>query len=196
MSRNLKKARFGLPLFLLLSWLTIAPLSGQNERGSILGHVEDSAGGILAGAQVTALNVNTGIKSQFATTTSGDYVFVNMIPGTYDVTVEDKGLQTATAKGLMLQVDQTLRQNFTMKVGTLEQQVTVSADAQMLQADNSTIGQVVTAKQIQALPISGRDFTNLLATNAGVTEASGGIQATLFDPHGLNPQFHSGLLPK
>ncbi|MGI8746417.1 MAG: carboxypeptidase regulatory-like domain-containing protein [Bryobacteraceae bacterium] len=187
MSPSLKHGWMILPLALLM----ILPVGAQNERGTILGHVEDQRAGILVNARVTVRNVNTGIKSESVTTSSGDYVFVNLIPGIYDITVERKGLQTAVARGLTLQVDQTLRQNFTMQVGTLEQQVTVSADSQMVQADNATIGQVITAKQIQALPISGRDFTNLLATNAGVTEAAGGIQATLFDPHGLNTQFHS-----
>jgi hypothetical protein len=184
MSRSLK-LWFGFLFVVLVS----LPLAAQNERGSILGHVADSSGATVPGAKVTVRNVNTGIGSTFLTTSTGDYVVVNLIPGTYDVTVEDKGFQTAGAKGLTLQVDQTLRQNFTMQVGTVEQEVTVAANSQMLQSDNSTIGQVITEKQIQSLPISGRDFTNLLATNAGVTQASGGIQATIFDPHGLNSQF-------
>ncbi len=187
MLRSLIKLWFGLPLF----FLALVPLAAQNERGTILGHVEDTSGGALYGAKVTVRNVNTGISNTFTTTSSGDYVVVNLIPGTYEVTVESKGFQTAAAQGLNLQVDQTLRQNFTMQVGKMEQQVTVTADAQMLQSDNSTIGQVITSRQIQALPISGRDFTNLLATNAGVTQASGGIQATIFDPHGLNTEFTS-----
>lgn len=185
MSRNSTKIWFALLSFLLMS----LPLTAQNERGSILGHIADSTGAAVAGANVTIRNVNTGIASTFLTTSTGDYVVVNLIPGTYEVSIEDKGFQSAAAKGLVLQVDQTLRQNFSMQVGTVEQQVEVSANAQMLQSDNATIGQVITEKQIQSLPISGRDFTNLLATNAGVTQASGGIQASIFDPHGLNTQF-------
>ncbi len=172
--------------FLLLS---VVPLVAQNERGSILGHVEDSSGAVVVGARVTVRNVNTDVKSTFTTTSSGDYVFLHLIPGTYEVTVENQGFQSAVAQGLILQVDQTLRQDFSLQVGAVQQQVTVAADAQMLQSDNATIGQVVTMRQIQALPISGRDFTNLLQTNAGVTQASGGIQASIFDPHGLNAQF-------
>ncbi len=185
MLRSLMNLLVGLPLFFLM----IVPLSAQNERGSILGHVQDNSGGVLVGARVTAQNVNTGIKASFTTTSSGDYVFVNLIPGTYDVTVEQKGFQRSLAQGLILQVDQTLRQDFSMQLGTVQQEVTVAANAQMLQSDNATIGQVITGRQIQALPISGRDFTNLLQTNAGVTQASGGIQASIFDPHGLNTEF-------
>ncbi|PYX79172.1 MAG: hypothetical protein DMG70_28885 [Acidobacteria bacterium] len=178
---------FGLLFFFLIS----LPIAAQNERGSILGHVMDSSGAAIAGAKVTVRNENTGIGTTFLTTSTGDYVVVNLIPGIYDVSVENEGFQIGTAKGLVLQVDQTLRQNFTMQVGTVQQQIEVSANAQMLQSDNATIGGVITDRQIHSLPISGRDFTNLLATSAGVTQASGGIQATLFDPHGLNTQFTS-----
>ena len=178
---------FGLLFFFLIS----LPIAAQNERGTILGHVMDSSGAAIAGAKVTVRNENTGIGTTFLTTSTGDYVVVNLIPGIYDVSVENEGFQIGTAKGLVLQVDQTLRQNFTMQVGTVQQQIEVSANAQMLQSDNATIGGVITDRQIHSLPISGRDFTNLLATSAGVTQASGGIQATLFDPHGLNTQFTS-----
>jgi len=185
MLRHSVKIWIGVLFFLV----TNLSLTAQNERGSILGHVADNTGAAIAGAKVTIRNVNTGISNIFMTTSTGDYVVVNLIPGTYDVAVEDKGFQATQAKALVLQVDQTLRQNFTLTVGTVEQQVEVSANSQMLQADNATVGGVITEKQIQSLPISGRDFTNLLATNAGVTQASGGIQATIFDPHGLNTQF-------
>ncbi len=187
MLRSLIKLSLGALFF----FPTTLPLWAQNERGTILGHVADSSGAVLAGAKVTVRNVNTNVSQTFFTTSTGDYVVVNLIPGVYDVNVENKGFQVSTAKGLVLQVDQTLRQDFTMQLGTLEQQVTVTGNAQMLQSDNSTIGEVITTRQIQALPINGRDFTNLLSTNAGVTEAVGGIQTTLFDPHGLNTQFHS-----
>lgn len=185
MSRHSVKICIGVLFFLL----TNLSLTAQNERGSILGRVADNTGAAIAGAKVTIRNVNTGISNTFLTTSTGDYVVVNLIPGTYDVSVENTGFHGAQAKGLVLQVDQTLRQNFSLQVGTVEQQVEVSASAQMLQSDNATVGGVITEKQIQSLPISGRDFTNLLATNAGVTQASGGIQATIFDPHGLNTQF-------
>src|SRR5919108_6034047 len=119
---------FGLLFFFVMT----LPTAAQNERGSILGHVMDSSGAAIAEAKVTLRNENTGIGTTFLTTSSGDYVVVNLIPGVYDVSVEYEGFQIATAKGLVLQVDETLRQNFTMQVGTVQQQIEVSANAQML----------------------------------------------------------------
>src|SRR5690348_11988151 len=89
MSRHLVKIWIGVLFFLL----TTLSLTAQNERGSILGHVADNSGAAISGAKVTVRNVNTGISNAFLTTSTGDYVFVNLIPGTYDLTVEDKGFQ-------------------------------------------------------------------------------------------------------
>ncbi|MGH9397064.1 MAG: carboxypeptidase regulatory-like domain-containing protein, partial [Terriglobia bacterium] len=172
-------------VLLAMAW----PLRGQSARGTILGNVQDPSGAAMPGAKITLRNSGTNITNTFTTTSAGGFVFVNLIPGTYELTVSAPGFKTAGSKNLILQVDQTLRQNFTLSVGTLSQQVTVSAKGQMVQADNATIGQVITSHQLHALPISGRDFTNLLQINAGVTQALGGIQNSVFDLHGLNTQF-------
>ncbi len=171
-------------LFALLLWGGVA--SAQNSRGSILGHVQDASGAVVPNAKVTMLNIGTGISKVFPTTSTGDFVFVNVIPGTYTLKVEAAGFKSASSAGLILQVDQTLRQDFTLQVGDVAEQISVSADAQMVQTDNATIGQVITDRQIHALPLNGQDFTNLLAINSGVTQAAGGIQTSIFGPHGLN----------
>lgn len=177
----------------LLAALVIPALAmaaaAQNARGTILGHVQDASGAPLPGVVVTATNLGTGIPARFLTTASGDYEFVNLIPGAYRVSASRKGFQTVTSSSLVLQVEATLRQDFTLRVSQVEQEVTVAADAQMVQTDNATVGQVVTAREIAALPLSGRDFTNLIQIQAGVTTPSGGIQTTVFDQHGLNSQF-------
>lgn len=173
----------------LLVCFAASPVNAQNARGTILGHVQDPSGAPVPNAKVTVENVGTGISNTFSTTSTGDFVFVNLIPGTYNVKVEANGFKATSSAGLIVQVDQTLRQDFTLQVGELTQQVTVSAASQMVQTDNATIGQVITQRQIQALPLSGQDFTSLVAVNAGVTQAVGGIQTSIFAPHGLNTQF-------
>ncbi len=173
----------------LLGSLFAPPARAQGARGTILGHVQDPSGATVPGATVTAQNVATSISTTFKTTGSGDYVFVNMLPGTYLITCQATGFKTAVSRNVILQVDQTLRVNFQLEVGSLSQQVAVSAAAQMLQTDNATVGQVVSNRLIQALPLNGRDFTSLVAINAGVTTPAGGIQTSVFDQHGLNPSF-------
>jgi len=94
----------------MASWTTIA-VQAQNSQGTILGHVQDASGAALSGALVTATNLSTNVTRHFTTTAGGDYVLVDIIPGTYSVKVEANGFKSAVSTGLVLEVDQTLRQD-------------------------------------------------------------------------------------
>jgi len=168
----------------MASWTTIA-VQAQNSQGTILGHVQDASGAALSGALVTATNLSTNVTRHFTTTAGGDYVLVDIIPGTYSVKVEANGFKSAVSTGLVLEVDQTLRQNFSLEVGAIKEEMTVVADAQMVQTDNTTTGGVLDQKTIEELPSSGRDFNNLVGLSAGAANFSGGSQ-TFFANHGLN----------
>jgi hypothetical protein len=168
--------------------LLTVPLEAQNSQGTILGHVQDPSGAAIAGAKVTATNAGTNVTHTFSTTGGGDYVFVNMIPGTYAVKVESNGFKSELSGGLVLEVDQTLRQNFTLQVGQIKEEVEVTADAQMVQTDNTTTGNVLDQKAIEELPSNGRDFNNLLNLSSGAGNVSGGSQV-YWANHGLNNNF-------
>ncbi|MFT4111320.1 carboxypeptidase regulatory-like domain-containing protein [Silvibacterium sp.] len=178
--------------FLVAGGSAICPALGygQSAQGTILGHVTDPSGAMVPGATVTLTNEDTHLTQTTKSSGVGDYVFVNITPGTYDVSVERDGFQTSEATGLILNVDATLRQNFAMAVGSQAQQVTVSSDMQMLQTDNASLGTVVGSKLISDLPIIGRDFTNLLKLQAGVTQVQGSSQL-YWAQHGLNTDFNS-----
>ncbi|MGA8271940.1 MAG: carboxypeptidase regulatory-like domain-containing protein, partial [Candidatus Sulfotelmatobacter sp.] len=177
-------------MFLIVALLPVLAgrLDAQNSQGTILGHVQDSSGAALPKANVTATNVNTNVAHHFTTTGQGDYVFVDIIPGTYQVKVEANGFKTEISSGLTLEVDQTLRQNFSLEVGQIKEEMTVSADAQMVQTDNTTTGTVLDQKTIEELPSSGRDFNNLVGLSTGAANFSGGSQVD-FALHGLNTSF-------
>ena len=178
----------GLALLCATVVLFVTSLQAQNSQGTILGHVEDSSGAVIPGAKVAATNVNTNVVHHFTTTTVGDYVFVDMAPGPYEVKVDADGFESQVSKGLVLEVDQTLRQNFKLPVGQTKQVVTVTADAQMVQTDNTTTGNVLDQRTIEELPSSGRDFNNLLNLSAGASNVSGGSQV-YWALHGLNQNF-------
>lgn len=178
-----------LSLLFVALLLVAVPSYAQEAVGTIFGRVVDSSGAVVAGAQVSVRNVATGVSTTYLTTKTGDYSAVNLNPGTYSVTVNMMGFKVATSNGLIVEVDKTLRQDFALQIGEASQTVTVTTDSQMLQAGNATVGQVVTEKQIAALPLSGRDFTNLITLSAGVSTPIGGIQKTVFNPTGLNDQF-------
>ena len=134
------------------------------------------SGAAVARTSITATNVNTNLTKHFITKSTGDYLFVNMIPGTYQVKVERRGFKTEVSGNLILEVDQTLRQDFTLQVGNVKETIMVVADAQMVQTDNTTTGNVLDQKAIEELPSSGRDFNNLLGLVAGAGDVTGGSQ--------------------
>lgn len=168
--------------------LSLTLVQGQNSQGTILGHVQDSTGAALPGVKITATNVNTNVSNHFTTNSTGDYVLVDMIPGTYQVKAEAEGFKAAVSGNLILEVDQTLRQNFALEIGQVKEVMTVTADAQMVQTDNTTTGNVLDQKTIEELPSSGRDFNNLLNLSAGASNVSGGSQV-YWALHGLNNSF-------
>src|SRR5208283_4646651 len=182
-----RRILFLLCVFFLVGFVSIAAYS-QNSEGTILGHVQDSSGAAVAGANVIATNIDTNVVHQFTINNSGDYAFVNMIPGTYQVRVARDGFKTEVAGNLILEVDQTLRQDFTLQVGTMKETIMVVADAQMVQADNTTTGNVLDQKAIEELPSSGRDFNNLLGLVAGAGNVTGGSQL-YWANHALNNSF-------
>lgn len=176
---------------LLLSLLsTPMPLVAQNSQGTILGHVIDATGAAVTGATVTITNAATAVTASTKTSSVGDYIFVNVIPARYTLTIEAQGFRKAEAVDLQLDVDATLRQDFKLQVGGINEQMTVTSESQMVQTDNASSGEVISDKLINDLPISGRDFTNLVRIQAGATEVQG--SSTLYwAQHGLNNDFTS-----
>jgi len=160
----------------------------QNAQGTIVGHVVDQAGAAVAGAKVTVRNLDTGNQKELTTNSSADYVVPALDPGKYSVSVEAPGFSKQVSENLVLEVQQTLRQDFKLVVGSVSNTVEVSADTQMLHTEDQTIGQVISADMIQALPVNGRDFTNLMITNVGTNLTPGGSGVD-WGYHGLNQEY-------
>jgi hypothetical protein len=160
----------------------------QNAQGTIVGHIADAEGAAIPNAKVTVENLSTHVSNTFVTNATGDYVVPQLNPGTYSVTVEAAGFQKGSAANLLLEVQQTLRQNFTLPVGSVATTVSVSADQQMLHTDEPTVGQVLQGQLIENLPINGRDFTNLMLTDIGTNITPGG-SGTVWGYHGLNTEY-------
>jgi hypothetical protein len=163
-------------------------LNAQNSRGTILGHVTDPSAGAVIGAVVTVRNVDTDVTNTFPTNSVGDYVFVNLVPGRYRLKVEANGFKTVESTILVLEVDQTLRQDYQLAVGAVAETVQITADTQMVQTDNTTLGNVIDEKMIENLPSSGRDVTNFLELSAGAGNVVGG-STNYYEGHGLNANY-------
>lgn len=160
---------------LLVLALAIAPtLWGQaGTSGTILGTVTDNAGAIVPSAPVDVTNTSTGQTTRVMTTGTGDYTVPNLSPGMYRVSIQVPGFSKEVVNAIELVVDQDERVNLRLKVGAISDTVEVDAGAVALDTDSSAVSQVVTQEQISALPLNGRNFTDLLFIGAGAVQTVG-----------------------
>ena len=103
------------------------------------------------------------------TDSNGTFVATPLKIGDYSVAVEAPGFKSATQTGINLNVQDRLRVDFTMQIGSVSEQVVVNTAAPQLQSESSTLGDVIEGKQVAALPLNGRDYTQLVALTTGVT---------------------------
>lgn len=178
---------WGLRAGLLMTVALVASgpvLRGQTSTATVTGVVKDSSGGVIPGAAVTLTDQGTNVARQKATNSTGAFVFINVLPGSYTLTVEKAGFTKVVLPPFPLNVNQTLTENLVLHVGAVAQAVTVSAQSQgiLLQKSTSELGTVIGAKALQQLPLNGRNFTQLLILTPGITPVStaqgSGISAT------------------
>ena len=152
--------RFFLYSFLILT--IAAPFSkAQTTTAAFLGSITDSSGAVLPGAQVTASNVETGLKRITVSNEEGRFLLSELPPGSYELTVSLPSFETLVRKGLTLTVGQQASLTLSMKVGGVGEQVVVTGDAPIVETSQSSVSGVVEEKRITELPLNGRDFTQL-----------------------------------
>jgi outer membrane receptor protein involved in Fe transport len=162
--------------FLLSVLVVLFSLSlvAQVDTGSIAGNVRDGNGAGLPNATVTFTETSTNGSWKTQTDGSGNYVSVPLRPGVYKVTTDAQGFKTQVRDGLSLRVQDRLRLDFDMQIGSVNENVVVTADTPAVQTDTSSLGQVITAQQITELPLNGRDYIQLATLNTGVVRTSSG----------------------
>ena len=137
--------------------------SAQTFRGSILGTVTDTSGASVAGAKVTVRNVDRGVDRTTETTTDGGYLVPELPIGTYDVTIEKSGFQKSVTTGVRVDVSVERRVDAVLKAGAVSERVVVSAESlPQVETTSNTLGGTFESKQVEDLPINGRDYTRLL----------------------------------
>src|SRR5262245_33279603 len=156
MSRLRVLASWTLPLIVLL--LAVAAF-GQTTA-SIKGTVTDTTGAAVVGAAVTVKGPQ-GIERTTQTNSSGDYEVPALPPGLYSVQTQMKGFQTQLAKDLVLEVSKNSVQNFSLKVATATEVITVESTAPVIEATTITVGQTINQRTVQDIPLNGRHFVDL-----------------------------------
>lgn len=152
----------------------------QLSTASLSGTVRDASGAVIANATIVLHGVDTGVDHESTTNSSGDYAILNINPGKYTLEARASGFDPQQVTGLDLTVGQTAAVNFALKVGTQTQVVTVEAGAQQIDLRGADLGAVIATKQVNELPLNGRNFTQLLQLTPGVvpimTGQSSGMQ--------------------
>jgi hypothetical protein len=143
----------------------------QVVGATISGTVVDSSGAKVAGADITVTNVGTGITTTTSTKAEGVFGVPNLQPGNYEVSVAAKGFSTLVRKGITLNVGQELVLNLNLQVGSVSQQVTVTAEAPTVNLANATIGGLVNERTVEELPLNGRSWTDLAVLEPGVHQS-------------------------
>ncbi len=163
-----------LAVFLWTLALLSASLYSQQVNGTLTGTITDASGSLLPGASVRVQSKDTNASRETVTDGSGNYTIPFLPAGAYTVSVSAKGFQTQNVAALTLQVQQTLRQDFQLKVGDVSESISVDAAAASLQTDNAVVGSVIDAAKVVELPLNGRNFVQLAQLIPGVQAGTPG----------------------
>src|SRR5262249_54409875 len=145
------------------------------------GTVRDQTGSVIVKATVTLRNVDTNHVYSTSSNSTGSYILTNVSPGNYELTVESKGFGKR-AQPLTLRVAQVATVDIGLQVAGATEVVEVKTEAPVIEPTRTEVSQVVATEQIQALPISGRLFTDFALLTPGVTTGRIGLQSTFTDP--------------
>ncbi len=156
---------------LLLAGL-VTSLQAQFTTARMSGSVTDASGSVVPGATVTVQDLDTAYKQTVQTGDGGEYLFPSLPVGTYQLTVKMQGYSTYIQNGIVLAVGQAATQNVKLGVGTVSQQVVVTANSQLVTTDSSMVGQLIAQKDVIGLPLNGRDVQQLVFLAPGATNVT------------------------
>ena len=144
-------------------------LMGQSTMGTISGIVSDPSGAVVPGAEVKLTNQSTNITAGTKSNNSGVYVFSNVLPGTYQLTVSASGFKTDVTRHLVVYVNQQVTENVGLAVGATTTSVQVEAKLPLVQTSSASVAGVITTNQVSMMPLNGRtNIFGLLALAPGV----------------------------
>jgi hypothetical protein len=192
-SSSLSYRRFSVELICFLLVMVVA--AWGSVTGSISGTVNDPSGSAVPNVKVTVQELNTGLVYRTQSDANGYYTLPVLPVGRYDLEVQAQGFRAYRRKQIVLDTNAALTINVPLEVGGANETVSVNDDALHVETTETQLGQVITGRQMEAVPLDGRSFTDLLSLQAGVAPASTissstvqDVGATTLSPSGtLNP---------
>jgi hypothetical protein len=171
-SPTLRRTAFYLALVAVFT-LTLVPVSAQSTGGRILGRVSDSTGAVVTGVQVTLINDANGVSRNTKTDQSGDYTFVEVVPGNYRMEYTLQGFKKNVRANVTLEINQVLTLNATLQPGATQETVEVSSEAPLVDTTSTQLGAVVDDRTVSELPLNARDTYQFLQLQPGVMSTTG-----------------------
>ncbi len=173
MGRSTSVLRFAAALFFAISTIQLTP--AQQITGTIRGSIVDPNGAGVGNATVTATQVDTGLVRTTSPDREGNYVFLELPVGQYQLQVQSQNFEKYLQQGISLNVNQVATVNIKLRVGSDSQLVEVRADAALVQDTISSLGETVMQRQILDLPLDGRNFSQLGLLQPGVVPLTPGL---------------------
>lgn len=169
---KISKMQHWLLVFSVLAVAASTPsliMAQSADTGALTGVIKDPSGSVINGAEITAVHLTTGQSRTAVSGRDGSYRIVLLPPGKYKVKISMSGFQTAEFPSVTINVTETEVLNCTMKIGMPTETVTVAADVELLQTATSTLGTVVGGEKVVSLPLTSRNYTQILDFSAGVS---------------------------
>jgi hypothetical protein len=156
-----------LPYVILLA----GPLYPQVTTSQLQGQITDPSGAAVAGVTITVANVDSGIRRVTEANELGHYAVPLLQPGNYQMLVEARGFRPVARSGIVLQVAQVARVDFTLEIGTVSESILVTSTAPLLDQQTSSLGQVIDNSKIVNIPLNGRSPIRLVQLTPGILTA-------------------------
>ena len=153
--------------YLLVALTFSAYCSAQVSSGSLLGDVRDEKTAFIPGVVIVTRNIDTGFVRKATSNASGGYRIDDLLPGSYTVTAQRDGFQTARVSPVIVEVNQKARLDFELRLGSAHDTVTVTARTSPVQTDDASEGYLLGSNFLQALPLLGRNIISLVTLGPG-----------------------------
>ncbi len=169
---------------------SVVSVFGQSATAEFNGSVVDQSGAVLPGTNITLTEESTGLVREVVSTGTGRFVIPAVPPGVYTIKAELSGFQTQTRAGVRILVGQAVTLTFTMPVGGLTDQITVTGEAPLIEVTQTTLGSNLTTEDIENLPTQGREMLSLMQMIPGLTPQldAGNFEGTTYSANGRETQ--------
>ncbi|MGI8991495.1 MAG: TonB-dependent receptor domain-containing protein [Bryobacteraceae bacterium] len=162
--------------FIIFAFTIAVTLYGQSITGDLVVNVTDPSGGVVAGAKLSLIQIETNVKSEGQSDSLGNVLFSQLKPGPYRLEVSAPGFQTANVTDIVITIGQRAHVDAKLTVGSVAEAVNVSAAAEsLLNAESASVGQIINSQAIVELPLNGRNFIQLAQIASGAVPIGIGV---------------------